>query len=154
MPVLDEKILREVLEDRAYQQRKEASNPPTKYIILFFLIMFGVACGNLLSNWITAKVAAYEIRKATEQMQAEIKRQDEQRKIENAARAKRDLIIAEEQRRHQEKTKKDRETATYAKQAQIATCKFWIEEYRRTRSEIDKNHRTNACRDAGTTIGN
>ena len=125
-----------------------------KYLALFLIITLGVASGNLISNWITAKAAARELFKAAEQMEAHIKMQDALAKREREDRAKRDAIIRQEQKNHQQKVKREREAADQAQQVKITTCKYWIEEYRRTNSEIDRNHRTNACKDAGIRVSN
>lgn len=50
---------------------------PAHYLILFFIIVFGVAVGNLLYSAVTAQYLSYQAGKAAEQLaqQAEIERQ-------------------------------------------------------------------------------
>lgn len=74
------------------------SGEPLSYVVLFFVILLGVAAGNLLSNWITARIAAYQMEKAaaaaTQFMSNELKRSSEAmqaltRKVQAEAEAKR-----------------------------------------------------------------
>jgi hypothetical protein len=48
------------------------------YLWLFFVIAAGVATGNLISNWITARIAAYEMEQLAAAVQESVTRQTEQ----------------------------------------------------------------------------
>jgi len=143
-----------VQEDRIYKKYQEPTPPSTKWIIMFFVIFMGVTTGNLTSNWITAKIAEYELKKSLEIMSKQLKLDAERAKKDLEQLQIRNARIAEEQRRRREKEKEDAAARERSKQRQIQTCQFWIKEYGNTRSEVDMHHRNNACRDAGIKIGN
>lgn len=149
-------------EERIYKSYPEPVPSSTKWIILFFVIFLGVTAGNLTSNWITAKVAEYQLKKSLEAISKQLKIDTERSKQEQEQLKIRNARIAEEQKRHQqqqaearkreqEKKRQDAEARKVTRQKQIQTCQFWIEEYAKTRSEVDMHHRNNACRDAQTT---
>lgn len=81
-------------------QFESRSGEPLSYVALFLVIVIGVAIGNLLSNWITARIAAYQMEKAaaaaTQFMSNELKRSNEAmqaltRKVQAEAEIKRSM---------------------------------------------------------------
>lgn len=146
-------------DERSYRNYHAPASPPARWIILFFVIFLGVTAGNLTSNWITAKVAEYQLKKSLEAMSKQLKIDAERSKQEQEQLKIRNARIAEEQRRHQqqqtdarkreqEKKRQDAEARKATRQKQIQTCQFWIEEYAKTRTEVDMHHRNNACKNA------
>ncbi|MBC6904236.1 hypothetical protein DWB84_01955 [Saccharophagus sp. K07] len=109
-----------------------------RWAILYIVISIGVMSGNLASNYITAWVAAYQLEKAVKAMEERLKA-DKIKDLE--ALLKRNALALEN-------TKESAENAEIQRQRN-RTCNFWIQEYNRTRSELDKSHRDVACRDAG-----
>jgi len=91
-----------VQEDRIYKKYEERTPPSTKWIIMFFVIFMGVITGNLTSNWITAKIAEYELKKSLEIMSKQLKLDAERAKKDLEQLQIRNARIAEEQRRHQQ----------------------------------------------------
>jgi len=56
------------------------------YLWLFFVIAAGVTTGNLLSNWITTRIAAYELEEAAAVMQQSLTEQKERLEAQTAER--------------------------------------------------------------------
>lgn len=87
------------------------------YLWLFFTIAGGVATGNLISNWITARVAAYQLEQATATFQQSMKEQTERFQAQ-----------AEER---QEETRQERAASPRGK-ALERTCLEWRQAERST----------------------
>ena len=80
------------------------------YLGLFILIAAGVATGNIVSNWITARIAAYELAKAAEVMQRSMNRQAEKSEAQAAE--------------YREQTRAQRQASALGKRLDAA-CKDW-----------------------------
>lgn len=87
------------------------------YLWLFFVIAGGVATGNLISNWITARAAAYELERVTADFQQSMQEQTERFKAQ-----------AQEQR---EETRQERAASPRGK-ALERTCREWQQAQRLT----------------------
>ena len=81
------------------------------YLWLFVVIVFGVTCGNLLSNWITASYAAYQVEQAAHQFSRTL----EQQTAKSAAeREEVQARQAAQQRQQQQQMRALRETSKVA----------------------------------------
>lgn len=131
-----------------------------KSIILFLIITIGVACGNLLSTIIIAKSAEMALRATSEKRQAEEALAKERLRIESEkvmAEAKermqeinaRNKKAMEDAKRIAEARRKEQEHQQQVQKKLNETCQFWRSEYNKTRKEVDKIHRDNACKAAG-----
>lgn len=120
-----------------------------KAIGLFIVITFGVASGNLLSNFVTVYLAAEALKQSTAAMEQKNKESAERRKIQEAEQAKIDARKQEERRKAQEQQGKDRLQDQQVKQRLNETCQYWIDQFKRTKNEVDKSHRDISCRQAG-----
>lgn len=125
----------------------------------FLIITFGVTCGNLLSTYITLSASAYVMKSSVKKFDDETKakrevlrQQTERMNAENqeklrALNAQRAL----EQERVRQQTERQRREAEQKRNIQNQlneTCKFWTNEYNKTKKELDKMHRDNACKAA------
>lgn len=119
-----------------------------KSIALFLIITLGVTSGNLLSNYLTTLVAEHALKQAMIEANAEAaKRQTLNR--QEAEQAKAQGAIEQERRRQQtEKQRRDAEQKRSIQKQLNETCNFWTNEYNKTRKEVDKIHRDNACKAA------
>ncbi|MGB3609889.1 MAG: hypothetical protein WA987_05880 [Cellvibrio sp.] len=131
-----------------------------KGIVLFLIITFGVACGNLISTVIIAKSAEMALNAGFEKRRAEEALAKERLRIES------EKVMAEAKERMQELNARNKKAMDDANRAAEAyrreqehqqqvqkklneTCQFWRNEYNKTRKELDKIHRDNACKAAG-----
>lgn len=87
------------------------------YLRLFIVIAAGVATGNLISNWITARVAAYQLEQAAAAMQQSFTQQRERTRAQ-----------AEER---QEQTREARAASPTGK-ALERVCKEWQQAQQQT----------------------
>jgi len=131
-----------------------------KSTVLFIIITLGVACGNLISTIIIAKSAEMALKASSEKRQVEEALARERLRIES------EKIMAETEERMQEMNARNQKLLEEAKrfaearrreqehQQQVQkklneTCHFWRNEYNKTRKELDRIHRDNACKAAG-----
>ena len=79
-------------------------------VVLLIVIIIGVATGNLLSNWISAKYVEYQIKVATHDLNQELKRQSRianaqsQASHEQAANRRTQLQAAQQRQRTNDQT--------------------------------------------------
>lgn len=131
-----------------------------KGIVLFLIITFGVASGNLISTVIIAKSAEMALNAGFEKRRAEEALAKERLRIESEkvmAEAKermqeinaRNQKAMEDAKRIAEARRKEQEHQQQVQKKLNETCQFWRNEYNKTRKELDKIHRDNACKAAG-----
>lgn len=131
-----------------------------KGVVLFLLITLSVACGNLLSTVIIAKSAEMALKASSEKRQIEEALAKERLRIESEkvmaeAKERMKQINAhnkkamEEANRAAEAYRKEQEHQQQVQKKLNETCQFWRNEYNKTRKEVDKIHRDNACKAAG-----
>jgi hypothetical protein len=131
----------------------EEGTPKMKGIsyLLLGLTIFIAVSGAILTTdaikWGAAMVVAKIImEEANQKIQAELKINAQRQEAENKNRAIRDAEIA----RQQEKYQAEQRQIIEVNKKRMETCKFWIIEFNKSRSESDKNHRDVSCRAAGT----
>jgi hypothetical protein len=100
------------------------------YLWLFFVIAGGVAMGNLISTWITARVEAYEIERATAAFQQSMVEQKERSEAQ-----------VEQQ---QEQTKEERALSAMGKVLE-RTCRDWQQAQRTTPTYTTRTESQKHC---------
>ena len=103
------------------------------FAALFFTIALGVAAGNLMSNWITAKVVEYQTKQALIEFSKEAERATQESEARNAAQS---AAMQEALRRQRAADRNGQKLAQ--------TCQEWrkadsdLKSYT-TRTEVEKN---------------
>ncbi len=123
-----------------------------KGFALFIIITLGVTCGNLASGIIQVYVAgkvAEDVAKALKQSSEE---EAKRTAAESQARMKRLVKEQAERNRQAQERQRERERQQVIQEKLRSTCRFWIDEYRKTGEELDRLHRNKSCRDAGITV--
>lgn len=131
-----------------------------KSTVLFIIITLGVACGNLISTIIIAKSAEMALKASSEKRQVEealvrerLRIESEKIMVETKERMQeinaRNQKILEEAKRVAEARRREQEHQQQVQKKLNETCHFWRNEYNKTRKELDKIHRDNACKAAG-----
>jgi len=129
------------------------------YWALGITIFIALTCARLISDLIEWKVAAEYLQYVTQEMQkkadAEAKINAQRQDAEAKNKAARDAEIVRQQENYQAEQQRiaianriKAESAVEAQKKRMETCQFWINEFQKTKSETDKNHRNNSCRDA------
>ena len=133
------------------------------YWALGITIFIALTCARLISDLIEWKVAAEYLQYVTQEMQkkvdAQAKINTQRQEAENRNKAARDAEIARQQANYQADQQRfatanriKAESAVEVQKKRMETCQFWISEFQKTKSEIDKNHRNNSCRDTGANL--
>jgi hypothetical protein len=142
----------------------EERTPKTKgisYLVLGITIYISVSAAILVTDaakWAaTMYMADITIESENQKARAELKIKAERQETENRNRAARDAEIARQQESYQAEQQRAaranrirNENAAEAQRKRMETCQYWITEFNKSRAEVDRNHRNNACRDAGT----
>lgn len=108
---------------------------PAHYILLFLIIVLGVALGNLLSNIATAKYVAHQTEKALHLSNQAAK--EEMQRLRNER--------AEQQRQVQRQVREQRIQSTQGRQLHRA-CLDWEQAYQQFKSEVSLSKMQAACR--------
>lgn len=130
------------------------------YWALGVTLFIALTTSRLISDWIEWEIVQETAKQATVKLQQKMKAEElinaQRQEAENRNRAARDAEIARQQENYQAEQKviaianKLRiESAAEAQKKRMATCQFWVNEFNKTKSETDKNHRNNSCKDAG-----
>lgn len=91
------------------------------YLVLFVVIALGVAAGNLLSTFVTAQYAAYQVQEAAEQLSREMEASAARA---NAERAERDAARAAREREQRDQMRRVRGSGQLG-QRLIRECEDW-----------------------------
>ncbi|MFO1390459.1 hypothetical protein [Cellvibrio sp.] len=133
----------------------------------FNYLKFGIALfialttSHLFSDWIEWEIVTYKSEVAAKELEKKLKAEEAlaearmKKEAENLA--ARNAEIARQQEQYQAQQKRiaeenriKSENAAEAQRKKAETCRFWIEEYNKSKLTGDMYHRNNACRDAGT----
>ena len=122
---------------------RDTDPAPISYLVLFFVITLAVTCGNLLSNWITARVAAHAMEKASAELARTFAEQAKQATANTNAAIQRNH---EAQRQAHQRARQERANSpTGTKLAR--QCSDWHRAYEDLKSETalhQKNWHCNA----------
>ncbi len=131
------------------------------YIKFGLALFIALTSAILVSDLIKWKVATVYLEMAAKEMEqklkaeaalatARMKKETENLATRNAEIARQQENYQAEQRRIANANRIRNENAAEAQKKLMKTCKFWIAEFNKSKAEGDRNHRNNACRDAGT----
>lgn len=109
---------------------------------LFLVITLGVASGNLISNWVTAKVATYQFQIAVEQAQSELKAQMAKLRSKSDAQS---TVAAAQRTQEAEKMRKMR-MGSRTGQDLSRKCTEWTRAAAHTPTATTQAEATKACR--------
>lgn len=131
------------------------------YIKLGVVLFIALTASRLFSDWIEWEIVTYKAELAAKELEqklkAEAKLLDQRMAAEAKNLAARNAEVARQQENYQAEQRRiananriRNENAAEAQRKLMETCKFWIAEFNKSKVEGDRNHRNNACRDAGT----
>ena len=112
-----------------------------KYVALFLVVVLGVACGNLLSDWIAAELAAYRVKQALAERSQSSRgagtRADEGSRNPVAAA---EQLLRGQQEQAREQRRRDRDGTRLAR-----TCEEWRSADAQLRSETTSAEAKKHC---------
>jgi type II secretory pathway pseudopilin PulG len=107
---------------------------PVSYTLLLIVIIVGVTIGNLLSNWLTAQYAAYQIQKAAEQAGRVIQQQNERMRLQSK----------QAQAAQQAQIRRDRENNPLARKL-AQQCNDWTRSFSDTKTAYAQQEMNRRC---------
>lgn len=111
------------------------------YLWLLVVVVFGVAGGNLLSNWVTAKVVAYEIQQAAREAEGRLAEANERAAQQRQLRNEVDQAKREEQRQQMRNVRGSGKTGRDLKR----TCDDWQRAVEQTDTATARSEATKHC---------
>jgi hypothetical protein len=111
------------------------------YSKLFLVVLLAVAGGNLLSNWITARVVEYKLAVAASEASAQLKQEISQARQDAAIAQARAQQEATTQAAQLEQSRRDDKVGTKLSQA----CTEWTKANQELQSYTTKTEREKAC---------
>ncbi len=130
------------------------------YLAWGLTLFIALTTSRLISDYIEFEVASYTAKIALAEAENKLKAEEKitAQRMETEAKnlAARNAEIAHQQEQYQAEQKRiaeanriKNESAVEAQKKRIETCQVWNNEFNKTKLTSDKNHRDNACRDAG-----
>lgn len=115
---------------------------PINYLVLLFVIILGVAGGNLLSNWVAAKVAAYAMQQAVEETSRFMREQ-----AGKAGAAQQEMArTLEGERREQHQRERQSRAISPIGRSLAQQCEDWSRAFEQFKSQAPQMEKDKHCR--------